>query len=210
MSERPAEAAYRAGLAQAHQDLGIVFRDEERWPEAERELKVAVRICDALSEENSEIATSTSISIDARRVLAQIYTSQALIENAEAGFREALDVAKTITVTHPDVIGYQESLAIILQDHSLLQNNVLRDHASSRASIEQATAIMEKIARDHPTVTRYQVFLARLISSLGVTYEVEHKLSLAKEAFSRSIGILEKFAAEHPQNMKIATTLGTA
>ena len=113
-------------------------------------------------------------------------------------------------MTHPDVIGYHESLAIILQDHGLLQNNVLRDHASSRASNEQATAIMEKIARDHPTVTRYQVFLARLISSLGVTYEVEHKLSLAKEAFSRSIGILEKFAAEHPQNMKIATTLGTA
>ena len=60
----------RAGLSRcprpgASKTWAIVFRDEERWPEAERELKEAVALWDALAREKPEIAEYRSKLADA-------------------------------------------------------------------------------------------------------------------------------------------------
>ena len=65
------------------------------------------------------------------------------------------------------MIAYQESLAGILRAFAALQANKLHDRAGSGASISRAVEIMEKLARDHPEVTRYQLGLGGTLASLG-------------------------------------------
>jgi tetratricopeptide (TPR) repeat protein len=70
--------------------------------------------------------------------------------------------------------------------------------------------IAEKMARDRPEMTRYQLDLGVKLASLGNMLAVDRKFPPAEAAVQRSIAILEKLAADHPQDMKVASELGLA
>ncbi len=58
-------------------------------------------------------------------------------------------------------------------------------------------------------MTKHQLGLARYLKSQGQTFYREDKLPQAEEAHKRSVTILEKLAADHPQDMKISADLGS-
>jgi tetratricopeptide (TPR) repeat protein len=70
--------------------------------------------------------------------------------------------------------------------------------------------IMEKLARDHPEMTKYHLALGVNLAALGHGFAWERKFPQAESAVQRSIAILEKLAADHPQDMRIAAALGDA
>jgi serine/threonine-protein kinase len=69
---------------------------------------------------------------------------------------------------------------------------------------------MDQLARDHPEMTKYQLGLGVMLGRLGHTCAWERMFPQAEAAVRRSIAILEKLAADHPQDMRVASELGYA
>jgi len=213
VSDHPTEAGYRDSLGQAHQDLGTLFREQEKWPEAEKELKEAAAIWDELTREKPEIAEYLSKLAVTRNRLGKIYLLTTMFrpreEEAETEFSMALNAAERLARRSPDVAAYQDSLAEILYEYSNLQQT-RRDFAGSEASEERAVAIREALVRDHPEVPRHQRLLGRSLVGLGSAYKRMRKFPEADGALRRSVAILEKLAAGHLMDAEIAGELGTA
>jgi eukaryotic-like serine/threonine-protein kinase len=209
VSEHAAEPAYRDALAQAHQGIGVVLHDEERWGDSEREYKAAAAVWDELAREYPNIAPYRSKLANVHGSLAHLYRLKGgKLDEAEAEFRLAREVADRLNREAPDEIAYQESLAKILNGYGLLRRNQ-GDLGGSEAAQQRAVAITEKLARNRPDVTKHQLGLAHCLASLGQTFYHEDKFPQAEEALNRSITILEKLAADHPQDMKISADLGS-
>jgi tetratricopeptide (TPR) repeat protein len=207
VSEHPPDLGYRDALAQAHHDLGTVFRTRERWPESERELKAAAVLWDALARERPEIAEYRSKLADAHGRLGDQYQIQGRTKEAEAVVRQARDLADRLAREHPEVDTYQESLATILVGFAKLQGNRLNDIPGAIASVQRAVAITEQLVRDHPEMVKYQLSLGGHLAILGDDLATDRKFPQAEAAVQRSIAILEKLAADHPQDLKIAAAL---
>ncbi len=204
------EPIYRDALAQTHRKLGDVLLDQERLPEAERELKDAVALWDALARERPEIAEYRSKLADAHGRLGHQYEVQMRVKDAETEFREALAAAERLARENPEVSDYQESLAAILPGYGHLQSNRLNDLPGCVATFEQEVEILVKLDRNHPGVTKHQLKLGLSLASLGEALAWTRKFPQAEAALRRSIPILEGLAADHPQDMKIAACLGKA
>jgi tetratricopeptide (TPR) repeat protein len=134
------------------------------------------------------------------------------VEEAKAALGEALKLADGLAREHPEASDRWESLATILHVFARLQRHCLNDHAGAIASEQRAVAIHEELVQDHPGLTKYQFGLAGALSTLGRT-SVEAggdlaKFNEAEVAIKRSIDILEKLAAEHPDDMRIVEALG--
>jgi tetratricopeptide (TPR) repeat protein len=211
--DHPAEAVYRDSLAQAHRDMGDVFRDEERWQECERELKEAAALWGALLREKPEIAEYESKLAIAHGRLGWLYRHghyhESRDEEAEAAVRLALNAAERLARENTHVIAYQDSLADILNTYAEFQED-RNDLAGQVASFERAVAIRETLAGDHPEVPRHQRLLGRYLRNLGHAYAQERKFPQADNAHKRSIAILEKLAADHPLDIEIAGDLAGA
>jgi tetratricopeptide (TPR) repeat protein len=213
VSQHPAELAYREGLVQARQELGAVFRDEDRWPEAEREFQAVAALWDGLAQERPEIAWYRSKLADVHGQpaplgsLGDLYNRQARLKEAEAEYQLALSFAEGLAREHPEVTAYQESLAGVLWDFGTLLSQ-RGDLPGCGDATERAVAIMDGLTRKHPEVTKYQLSLAQHLGFLGYTFAEERKFPLAEATLKRSVAILEKLAADHPQNLKIAAALG--
>jgi serine/threonine-protein kinase len=210
VSEHPPDPGYRDAQAQAHHELGAVFRAEERWPESEREYKAAAALWDALAREQPNHAPYRSRLAEAHGRLGNQYEIQRRVKEAEAAFRQARDLADRLAREHPEVDTYQESLATVLHAFAKLQMNRLDDVPGSLASDQRAVEISEKLAQDHPEMTKYQLGLGVNLASLGFEFGWERKFPQAEAAVQRSIAILEKLAADHPQDLKIATAIADA
>ena len=162
VSGYPAEPAYRDALALAHQELGAVFRNQNHWPESEREIKAAAALWDALAAERPQIAAYRSKLADAHGRLGDQYQIQGRVKEAKAAFRQALDLADRLAQEQPEASAYQESLAAILQAFARLEANRLHDNPGAIASDQRAVGIMEQLAQDHPEMTKYQLSSWRL------------------------------------------------
>jgi tRNA A-37 threonylcarbamoyl transferase component Bud32 len=234
LSDGPAEVVYRDALAQAHRNMGSLFyRNKELMPEAEREVKEAVALWDALAREKPEIAAYRSSLADARGILCSIYTGYAYSQtnrvplgDAQAQLLLALDAAERLAREGPGLIAYQELLADVLQQRVRLQSILFESHGEasaeqalritedlarkypSEASAEQALRIAEDLARKYPEVMRHQRRLARVFFTVANEYERQRKFAQAEVLLKRCIGIMEKLAAEHPRDFGIANTLG--
>jgi serine/threonine-protein kinase len=207
VSDRPSNPVYRDALAQAHHELGGVFRDELRRSECERERKEAEALWGALARDRPEVAEYRSKLADACARMGNEYQVDGRVQEANAAFQRALALADALAGERPEVGAYQESLARILRVFSNLQHNKLRDTPGSIASCQRAVEITEKLARGHPEVTRYQFGLGDQLALLGHLLAYARKFPQAEAAVKRSIAILEKLAADHPQDMKIAAAL---
>ncbi len=212
VADQPAEPTYREALAEAHRVLGDVLRTEERRPECEREIKEAAALWDALAQEQPEIAEYQLKLANANGSLGLQYQIEGRVEEAKAAFGEALKLAEALAREHPEASDCRESLATILHAFARLQRYNLNDPAGSTASEQRAVAIEEKLAQDHPELTKYQLRLAAGLSTLGRTSVWRGgdlgRFREAEVLTKRSIDILEKLAAEHPDDMRIAETLG--
>jgi serine/threonine protein kinase len=207
VSERHAEPAYRDALAQAHRELGVVLRDQERWDESEGEIQAAASAWEVLARERPDLAEYRSNLADAHGRLGDQYQFQARDQEAVAAFRRALDIADRLAREHPEVTAYQESLASILRAFARLKSNRLHDRPGATASFRRAVAIMEQLARDHPETTKYQLALGLYLGNLAQNLAVNKNFSEAEERARRAVAILEKLAADHPQDLKIAAAL---
>jgi serine/threonine-protein kinase len=204
--DHPADAAYRDALAQAHQDMGEILRDEERGPAAERELKAAAALWEALVRDWPEIAQYLSKLANARVRLGWVYRLGSRVDEARAEVHLALNAAERLARENPEVTAYQDSLADVLYEYARLQED-RNDLAGMEASSERAVAIRETLARDYPEVPRHRRLLGKCLMILGHAYAAERKFPQADEAHKRSLAVLEQLAADHPLDIEIAADL---
>ena len=210
VSERPAERGYRVALAQAHLWLGELLHGQERWPEAEREIKEAMAIWHVLAREQPGIAAEQRWQlVYALGALGQQYSQQSRHQEAAVAIHHALEIAEGLVRENPEARAYQESLACILCRYTKLQAN-LNDLASGEATVARAVAILDNLATRYPEVVPYQRDLGGNLVFLGWILAAQGKFPQAAESLRRSIAILEKLAADHPQDTWIAERLGSA
>jgi tetratricopeptide (TPR) repeat protein len=208
VSDHPDVLEYRDAMAQAHQNLGVVFRFEERWFDCERQLKEAASIWDALTGEKPEVDEFLSKRANAHGELAWLYFRQMRnrIEEAEAEFRVALDAAEQVAQQTPAVSTYQVSLASILSEYSFLRHYRNDDRGSEAAGV-RAVTILEKLTHAHPDVPKYQVALGNAVQDLGHRFAIQKRYVEAEATLKRSIALVEKLAADHPRDVNIANLL---
>jgi serine/threonine-protein kinase len=209
VSEHAADLSYRDAQAEAHENLSVVFRDQERWPDAEREIKAAAALWGALARKNPEIARYRWKLAGTDRRLGEWYRRQRRHEEAEPRLAQALNALERLTRDEPDVIVYQESLDELLYSYAGHRGS-LNDPAGREAFLERAVAIRDRLARDNPKESRHQQQLGLYITELGHALAWERKFFQADQALKRSIAILERLASDHPRDMWIAAKLGNA
>jgi serine/threonine-protein kinase len=210
VSGHPADPTYREALARAHQQRAAVFRNEERWSESEREIRLAADLWDGLARERPGVAAYLSEFSDAQRRLGDQYQIQGRVQDAEVRLRLALEVADRLARENPVVDAFHETLARTLHSFSSLQANRLHDFPGAITSEQKALEIMERLARAHPGTLKYQMALGHFLQGAGYHYTEVGDLQRAEAEVKRSIAILEKLAADHPQDMEIAYSQGKA
>ena len=213
VSDHPAEPVHREALAQAHLDLSAVFGDQLHWDQSERELKESAALWEALAREAPGVGRYRSKLADAHSSLGRMYTSgerygsQPRHEEAEAEFRRALDAAERLAREQPEVGDYQASLATILQRLGLLR--IRSGRSGAQVSLERAAEIAGRLARSHPKTKKYQYLFAKNLRYQGSNLTRMGRPTQAEESLKGSIAVLEKLVTDHPEDMQIASELGT-
>ena len=80
--------------------------------------------------------------------------------------------------------------------------------AEALAAYEQARAILERLARENPTVTEFQADLAESHNNIGLCSRDTGKPAEALAAYEQARAILRAAGAEHPESPDYASDLG--
>ena len=167
VAEFPAVPHHRHGLAESHNNLGILLGDLAKRPEADEQLRKALVI-------EEKLATEYPANPWYRRLLAVSHFSLGDLlwhagkpPQAEEQYRKALAIQEKLVAGLPAAPTWRRELAA--SHHGL---GFLLAGAGKRSDAEEqyraALAIQQKLARDFPTVPLYQVDLGGSYCDFGM------------------------------------------
>ncbi len=198
----PENAGHGKDLALAHSQLGFLYGKTRQDDRADRELREAVRLLD----EQVRAGRGGRLS---RHALAESYnrlgahhldTGKNRAE-AEAAFTKALSLFEEFGREWADDvalrIGLQDECATALRNLCViyLETNRARE---AEPRLEKLIAIREGIAQRQPTVTHFQVELAKAHNTLGGIQLKTARFGQAEPHFARAIEIHERLVSLHP------------
>ena len=162
-----------------YMDAAKAAFDRGEYPEAEKQLLIALNEAEKFKEQDPRLAISLN-------ALGMVYDAQGKYAKAEPHYRRALAIReKALGPDHPDVATSLNNLAAL----SYAQGK----YAEAEPHFRRALAIQEKaLGPDHPDV-------ASSLNNLAELYRAQGKYAEAKRLHGRSLAIREKaLGPEHP------------
>jgi tetratricopeptide (TPR) repeat protein len=138
--EFPTTSEYHQALARAHASHGVLLKKDNRFAEAEAELRRALKIMKPLAARSPGAADREAIRYQLATVLARLGQRD---EEAEAAYRRALARQREQVARSPATLTYQEQLARTCNNLGVLLQVSARDEAEKLC--REAVGILEKM-----------------------------------------------------------------
>ena len=116
---------------------------------------------------------------------------------AEDAYKQAMVPVKKLSDEHPDVLDYQEGLAVARVRLGRV-SNARQDLAGAEIAFKEAISIYKRLADEHPDAVDFQSDLSDLWNSLGDVRRSRADREGAETAFKHAMAIIMKLVEENP------------
>jgi serine/threonine protein kinase len=120
------------------------------------------------------------------------------IDEALAGYREALAVYEKLAADFPDVPAHHRLLARSHSNVALLLE-AKKQKAEASEHYEKALAIQRRVAQEHADVPEHRSDLARTLDKLGSLRQDQNRWKESAEHFDEALTIQQKLTQEFPK-----------
>ena len=194
-------AAYRPALAKTLINLGTVYRDTQRFGDAESAYKEALDIQRGLAAQNPAAYRPALAMILTN--LGTVYDATQRFGDAESAYKEALDIQRGLAAQNP--AAYRPALAKILTNLGTVYHNMQR-FGDAESAYKEALDIRRGLAAQNPAA--YRPALANTLTNLGTVYDATQRFGDAESAYKEALDIRRGLAAQNPAAYRaIAITL---
>ena len=201
--EEKENGAYIAFLASNYTLLGVVFKETNRYADAEKAFKKAVMIWETIAREAPEVL------IELEDKLATNYNNLGIVfkdtnrySEAEETYEKAKMIWEKLVATNP--AAYENDLANTYGNLGDLFR-ITHRNAEAEEFYEKAVVIWEKISGE--TAEAFKIEdgnkLAAGYYNLGNVFKATNRYADAETAFKKAVIICEKIARETPEVFKI-------
>ena len=190
------------GVAMALNNLGVLYKDIQRFSESEAMYKEALDICRRLANSDPQIYEP-----DVARALnnlAGLYQATQRFSESEAMFKEALEIRRRLALSNSQT--YELDVARTLDNLAALYDDIqLFDE--SEAMFKEALDICRRLAKSNPQA--YEPDVAATLNNLAHLYSKTQRLSESEAMFREALDICRRLAKSNPQVYEpdVATTL---
>ena len=200
LAEDPSESAEHQGdLALCHNNIGLLLRQEGKTAEAEAAFHRAIELLDGLLAAAGDADRRDKY----RSNLALCYGNLALLQGegnraseAEASYRAAIEIQRSLTAGHPNEAKYSAALAMSYNNLSCLLCTT--DPARADRYCRQAIAIQEELAAADPGAVSSQNDLALSHNNLGALENRAGRPQAARSAYQKAIDIQRQLVRRAP------------
>jgi tetratricopeptide (TPR) repeat protein len=204
----PAEATYRADLAQNHHSRGLVFRGRKPPDQAVAELARSRDLWKELVSEYPAVNVYRAGLANVHLNLGVFYfENQHQPKESEQELRRSLALWEELARADPGYPEFQSKQAYVHNNLGILYTR-LRRFPEAGASYQKALAIREKLVRTHPTVNDYQSKLGKSHHNLGDWYQRTGRRAEAEAAYRKGLAIHKVLAEAHPRVTTYLVDLG--
>jgi tetratricopeptide (TPR) repeat protein/tRNA A-37 threonylcarbamoyl transferase component Bud32 len=203
----PMRPDFRRGLAQCHNDLGVLLSLTTQVKEAEAAYAEAVTI-------RKQLAAAFPTNPDLRHELARSHNNLGLLlidtgrlKEAEMAYADSLAIRKQLVADFPARADFRQDLAGI-------HNNLANLHAATgrlkeaETAFVDALAICKQLAEDFPARPEVRQDLARSHNNFGALLRNTGWLKEAETAYANALAIQKQLAAEFPTHPDFRQELG--
>ncbi|HZK60521.1 MAG TPA: tetratricopeptide repeat protein, partial [Anaerovoracaceae bacterium] len=171
--------------------LGILYRNLQRFEEAEKEYDEALEIYKKLAVKSPD-ACLPDVAMTQNN-LANLYSDLKRFEEAEKAYNEALEIYKKLAVKSPDA--YLPDMAMTQNNLAVLFRNLQRFEEAEKA-YNEALEIRKKLVVKSPDA--YLPDVAMTQNNLANLYRDLKRFEEAEKAYNEALEIYKKLAAKSP------------
>jgi serine/threonine protein kinase/tetratricopeptide (TPR) repeat protein len=128
---------------------------------------------------------------------------------AEAAYRQAVDIREKLVAEFPAVPKYRTGLANTCDNLANLLDD-LGQREDAESLYRKAIALQERLAADFPTVPQYRENLANTLTNLGTLLDALGNRPDAEAAYRQALEIRESLAADFPAEPEYRSGLATS
>lgn len=196
--DEPALTSTRAQRGHIHGQLGLLLKDQQRWPEAESEFRRGRDLYVGLVAE-------MPANVEHRWELAQAHNNLGVLLNSvqrpsesETEQRQALDLLTRLAAEVPQRPQFQQQAALSHANLAILHRSRNRpDEALSEYRIAQQ--LQKRLLLAHPAVVEYRVDRANVHNCVALLLAEQSKWSEAEKEHRQALALREQLVAEFPR-----------
>jgi tetratricopeptide (TPR) repeat protein len=182
----------RARLGRFRNNLGRLLAAESRFDQAEHEFR---RVLDLIPKsdrspgarwQRARGVNNLGVLLLQRAAAATESERKALIAQAVAFIRTAIDLLEGLGQEFPEVPPYREELVDAYANLAQIEQSS-KDHARAMDDLRRAEALSGELDRVSPTMPRYRVQAARLCQLMAMAHLLQKKTGPAEEYARKSI-----------------------
>jgi serine/threonine protein kinase len=128
------------------------------------------------------------------------------VTEAEADYRQALDLLEKLVGEFPTVPRHRETLARALNSLGLIEESTGR-LADAEGHLRRELELVERLAKDFPDRPEHQRELARTLSNLGSVLLAQDRAGEAEPILRRAVAVNGAIAAKVPDDVQIRLDL---
>jgi serine/threonine-protein kinase len=194
-------------LAMGYNNLGALYRNTRRLPEAERFFQAGLDVRLELNATPPRVPAYQRDLAESYNNLGAFYLEGKQFAQAEAALQKAVDIREELA--HGDAANqeYQKLWARTIFNLGIVYLRTER-LSSAEEAFTRSRDILQRLADENPTVSAFQYNLAISLQNLGGFYNQAGRRADAEQSYGKAIALLEKLTTVHRTNMEFAGVLG--
>jgi tetratricopeptide (TPR) repeat protein/tRNA A-37 threonylcarbamoyl transferase component Bud32 len=198
---------YPHNLAVAHNNLGLIYKDQGRWKLAEEHYRKGLAVCERMVTAHPSAKLPRDMAATLHNNLGSWKAAIGDRLAAEREYGVTLGLVQKLNADFPS----REIRAALVDAHmnlGLVQTD-LGKHAEAEGHLREARTLVEALTAEHPDIAHHRVQLAsvkmnsaRLMRSLG-------KESAAEKLHREALSIRERLVADYPSVPEYRADLAT-
>jgi tetratricopeptide (TPR) repeat protein len=177
-------------------NLGILYRANQRFAEAEAAFDEALTIRRQLAQQNpSAYLPNVATTLNN---LANLYQTNQRFAEAEAAYEEALTVYRQLAQQNPSA--YLPDVAMTLNNLANLYRANQR-FAEAEATFDEALTIRRQLAQQNPSA--YLPDVAMTLNNLANLYRANQRFAEAEATFDEALTVYRQLAAKNPDSYSV-------
>jgi tetratricopeptide (TPR) repeat protein/tRNA A-37 threonylcarbamoyl transferase component Bud32 len=196
LEQLPARVDAQREGGRIHHQLGILLRKLNHFAEAEAELREALRLRQALVDQDADPTSRQELAVSRYHLGAVLARQRGKLLEAEAAYQDALLQQRELAAGFPLVPAYRRDLARTLNNIGLLRRSLGRRDWES--PIREAVGLQRKLVEEPDSLPGFRRDLAHSLSNLGTFLRDNNQTEEAEAAYSEAAVMLGRLSNEFP------------